>query len=98
MKLVSATLAGYITGIHDLHSQTNSIWSDMCKRLSHEMRDPYLRAIYSYIASGNWLDLLREEELSLQDRIGIALRFLDDEEVWQRNVPLLKNFDNNYSF
>jgi WD repeat-containing protein mio len=81
LKLVSATLAGYITSIQDLPSQTNSIWNEMCKRLSLEMSNPYLRAIYSYIASGNWFDVLQEEELSLQDRIGIALRFLDDEEV-----------------
>lgn len=81
MKLVSTTLAGYAVSIHDLSSQPNSIWSEMCRRLSLEMRDPYLRAMFSYIASGNWMDVLQEEELSLQDRIGIALRFLDDEEV-----------------
>jgi hypothetical protein len=42
--------------------------------------------MFSYIASGNWLDVLQEKELSLQDRIGIALRFLDDEEVFNFNL------------
>jgi hypothetical protein len=82
LKLVSTALAGYIVSNHDTSSQANSLWSKMCRNLSLEMRDPYLRAMFSYIASGNWLDVLQEKELSLQDRIGIALRFLDDEEVF----------------
>ncbi|RIA86881.1 hypothetical protein C1645_778580 [Glomus cerebriforme] len=81
LKLVSAALAGYAINNHDTASQANSLWNKMCRNLSHEMRDPYLRAMFSYIASGDWLDVLQEKELSLQDRIGIALRFLDDEEL-----------------
>ena len=77
MKLVSATLAGYAAN----NDVNNTLWTQMCKQLSREMRNPYLRAMFSYIASGNWLDVLKEEELALRDRIGIALRFLDDEEV-----------------
>ncbi|GBB83809.1 hypothetical protein RclHR1_10480001 [Rhizophagus clarus] len=81
LKLVSTALAGYAVSSHDISSQANSLWNKMCRSLSLEMRDPYLRAMFSYIASGNWLDVLQEKELSLQDRIGIALRFLDDEEL-----------------
>ncbi|CAG8706322.1 uncharacterized protein OCT59_029542 [Rhizophagus irregularis] len=81
LKLVSTALAGYAVSNHDTSSQANSLWSKMCRNLSLEMSDPYLRAMFSYIASGNWLDVLQEKELSLQDRIGIALRFLDDEEL-----------------
>ncbi|SRR6266498_3261684 len=80
LKLVSTTLAGYAAN-NNVSYQASSLWREMCINLSLEMHNPYLRAMFSYIASGDWFDVLHEEGLSLQDRIGIALRFLDDEEV-----------------
>ncbi|KAG9294907.1 hypothetical protein G9A89_003247 [Geosiphon pyriformis] len=81
LKLISTALAGYAIHNQDETYQASPLWREMCKNLSLEMRDPYLRAMFSYIASGQWSDVLHEEGLSLSDRIGIALRFLDDERL-----------------
>ncbi|CAG8452504.1 4949_t:CDS:10 [Funneliformis caledonium] len=76
LKLVSTALAGYVA-----NNQENSLWREICINLSTEIHNPYLRAMFSFIACGYWIDVLQEEGLSLQDRIGIALRSLDDEEL-----------------
>ncbi|CAG8618340.1 3257_t:CDS:10, partial [Ambispora leptoticha] len=81
LKLVSTALAGYAIHNQDESYQSNPLWRDMCRNLSLEMREPYLRAMFSYIASGHWLDVLQEEGLSLRDRLGIALRFLNDNQL-----------------
>ncbi|CAG8472128.1 1673_t:CDS:10 [Diversispora eburnea] len=75
LKLVSTALAGFSFN----KNQDNPLWREMCKQLSFEMREPYLRAIFSYISSGNWDNVLNDEELELRDRVGIAVRFMDDE-------------------
>ena len=40
-----------------------------------------MRAIFAYLASGDWSDVLDEHDLPLKDKVGIALRFLSDDEV-----------------
>ncbi|KAJ3088878.1 hypothetical protein HK102_007727 [Quaeritorhiza haematococci] len=71
----------------------SSIWSDLCKSLSLDMKDPFLRAIFALIASdGNWHVVLEETGLSLRDRLGIALRFLDDEALAAYIKDLTEDF------
>ncbi|RHZ65023.1 hypothetical protein Glove_319g166 [Diversispora epigaea] len=77
LKLVSTALAGFSFN----KNQENSIWRGMCKQLSLEMKEPYLRAIFSYISSQGWDNVLNDEELELRDRVGIAIRFMDDEKL-----------------
>ena len=47
-----------------------------------------MRAIFAYLASGDWTDVLEEDALPLKDRIGVALRFLPDDEVYQNALLL----------
>ncbi|KAI9597959.1 hypothetical protein BDF19DRAFT_433141 [Syncephalis fuscata] len=42
---------------------------------------PYLRAIFAYIASGEWSSVLAITDLPFRDRLGVALRFLSDDEL-----------------
>ncbi|KAJ3036161.1 hypothetical protein HDV00_003017 [Rhizophlyctis rosea] len=78
LKLVATTLAGYAS--ISTGSSASTLWQDMCRSLSTELQDPYLRSMFALIASnGDWSVVLKEEGLSIRDRIGIALRFLDDE-------------------
>jgi hypothetical protein len=75
---MSAVLAGYQAG----GANTNSTWKDICESLSIDMANrPYLRAIFAYIASNDWYRVLDEPELPLGERMAIALRVLNDEEV-----------------
>ncbi|CAJ0758172.1 7472_t:CDS:10 [Entrophospora sp. SA101] len=72
---------GYTLNFNDKNShRVSPLWREMCKNLSNELKEPYLRAMFSYIATENWFEVLNEEGLSLQDKIGIALRFLDDDD------------------
>lgn len=57
-------------------------WRAQCRSHSQGQSNPYIRAIFSYIASGDWRDVLEEQNLSLADRVGVALRFLSDDEVY----------------
>ncbi|RKP27136.1 WD40-repeat-containing domain protein, partial [Syncephalis pseudoplumigaleata] len=75
-RLISTVLAGY----HRDASTTNT-WRELCKSLSADLKGPYLRAIFAYIASGEWSSVLAIGDLPFRDRLGVALRFLDDEEV-----------------
>lgn len=63
-------------------ANTSDIWKDICESLSNDMIDrPYLRSIFAYIASNDWYRVLDEPGLPLRERMAIALRVLDDEQV-----------------
>ena len=80
LKLVATALAGYASMPTGAPSST--LWQEMCKTLSTELQDPYLRSMFALIASsGDWNVVLQEEGLSIRDRVGVALRFLDDDAV-----------------
>lgn len=75
-KLMSAILASYLA------DGVNDTWKEICESLSNDMVDrPYLHAIFAYIASSNWYKVLDEPGLPLRERMAIALRVLDDEQV-----------------
>ncbi|KAI8372909.1 uncharacterized protein BYT42DRAFT_578520 [Radiomyces spectabilis] len=77
-KWMSAVLAGY----QIKNSQENTTWRQLCESLSNDMVDhPYLRAIFAYIASNDWYCVLNEPELPLRERMAVALRVLDDEQM-----------------
>ncbi|OLL25927.1 putative WD repeat-containing protein [Neolecta irregularis DAH-3] len=77
LKLMSTAVAGHL----NTKTNKNPIWRDLCRKLSNELEEPYLRAIYAFIANGEWRDVLDDAALPLRDRLGIALRFLDDEDL-----------------
>ncbi|KAG0245518.1 hypothetical protein BGX31_007311 [Mortierella sp. GBA43] len=89
LKLTSIILAGFsrnqggLTGpaYSNNEKPSNSAWKTQCKIHGQSQTDPYIRAIFSYIASGDWRDVLDEKSLSLADRVGVALRFLGDDEL-----------------
>jgi hypothetical protein len=70
--LIAAALAG------GLGSKSN-LWKNLCKNLSYQLRDPFLRFLFGLIScDGNWSLVLNETSLPLEDRMLIALKFLDD--------------------
>lgn len=80
LLLVAAALAGYLNA--SLENTENSIWKNMCQVLSKDMKDPYLRSIFSLIGSDmDYSDVLLSQSLSMCDKLGIALRYLDDTKV-----------------
>lgn len=60
----------------------NPTWRQLCESLSQDMHDrPYLKAMFAYIASRDWHKVLDEESLPLRERVAVALRVLNDEQV-----------------
>lgn len=78
LRLMSTAVAGYLA-YRD--SDVNSPWREQCRVLATELENPYLRAIFAYIADSSWLDVLDEGSLPLVERLGIAFRFLPDDEL-----------------
>lgn len=62
----------------------NSEWDSAFQGHKQMKEDPYLRAIYGLISTGDWKSIADEASLPLRDRIGVALRNFDDKQltVW----------------
>jgi len=56
-------------------------FGQLCSSLSGQANSPYTAAMFAYLASGNWSDVVESINLPLRDRLGIALRFLGDDKV-----------------
>lgn len=66
-------------------------WREPCQRMILGLDDPYLRVMLSYLVQDPWWDILRDEEsLPLRDRIAIALRFLNDDQVRDSILAIIK--------
>lgn len=93
-NMSSTTLGGLSS---NSEKAASSAWKAQCKTHSQAQSNPYIRAIFSYIASGDWRDVLEEKSLSLADRVGVALRFLSDDEVSRcfRRYPRCNRVLNN---
>jgi WD repeat-containing protein mio len=76
--LVAAALAGGFGRATD--EPNRNIWKGLCRNLSFQLQDAYLRALFGLLASdGNWELVLSEStSLPLCDRMVMSLRFLDD--------------------
>ena len=53
----------------------------LCAWMAEETNDPYLKALLAYFVSGDWMSVLDMEQLALGDRVGIALKHLNDESL-----------------
>ncbi|KAJ9637201.1 hypothetical protein H2199_007487 [Coniosporium tulheliwenetii] len=56
----------------------NAEQRDMCSWMAEETEDPYLKALLAYFISGDWTSVTSMIQLSLTDRVGVALKHLDD--------------------
>ena len=74
---LSLALAGYNKGT------TDDTWEETVGDLANQLDDPYARAILALVRNGDWHDVLAETSLPLRERLGIALMYLDDQELTQ---------------
>lgn len=77
LKLVATILAGF----HALANTEASMWKDLCEKNGQDFSDPYIKTIFSLISTGNWKRVLNESKLPMADNLGIAFRYLNDDEV-----------------
>jgi len=86
MKLMSTAVAGYFAHLTSSGKTGGpgvgvTVWKDLCRSMSFELSDPYLRAVFAYVSNGEWIDVLDDVGLPIKERLGIAIRFLGDEEL-----------------
>ncbi|KAF2261695.1 hypothetical protein CC78DRAFT_619151 [Lojkania enalia] len=53
----------------------------MCAWMADTTEDPYLKGLLAYFISGDWYSVVEMTQLSLTDRVGIALKYLSDEKL-----------------
>jgi hypothetical protein len=78
LRLMATAVSGYLV---QKESNEDNLWKDQCRSLSSELDDPYLRAIFAYIADNDWWGVLDETSLPLRERVGVALRCLPDKDL-----------------
>ncbi|SCU79109.1 LAMI_0A07360g1_1 [Lachancea mirantina] len=78
LRLIATAIAGYAAY---KNQPGNNAWRDQCRRMSSDLEDPYLRVIFGFIADNDWWDILYEPAISLRERLGVALRFLNDRDL-----------------
>ncbi|KAK4952857.1 hypothetical protein LTR66_013725 [Elasticomyces elasticus] len=52
-----------------------------CRWMQEETEDPYVQALLTYFVSGDWQAVVDLPQLALVDRIGIALKHLEDDRL-----------------
>ncbi|KAL3234368.1 hypothetical protein RNJ44_03130 [Nakaseomyces bracarensis] len=78
LRLIATAISGYMAY---KDQPGNNAWRQQCRKMSNDLDDPYLRVIFSYIADNEWWDVLYEPAISLRERLGVALRFLNDADL-----------------
>jgi hypothetical protein len=54
---------------------------EMCSWMAEETDDPYLKALLAYFVSGDWKVVVDIPLLPLSDRIGCAVKYIDDDRL-----------------
>ena len=54
---------------------------DMCSWMADMTEEPYLKGLLAYFISGDWNSVVDMEQLSLTDRVGVALKYLKDDKL-----------------
>lgn len=78
LRLIATAIAGYMAY---KDQPGNNSWREQCRKMASELDDPYLRVIFAFIADNDWYDVLYEQAISLRERLGVALRFLNDTDL-----------------
>ncbi|KAF2431975.1 hypothetical protein EJ08DRAFT_669597 [Tothia fuscella] len=56
----------------------NAEQRELCSWMADETDDPYLKALLNYFIKGDWKIVADMQQLALSDRVGVALKYLDD--------------------
>ncbi|GAA5990362.1 hypothetical protein JCM10908_007333 [Rhodotorula pacifica] len=85
LRLLSPIVAAYLAQ-KDSARGAESHYASLCRTLSSDAETPWVRAMFAYLATSDWRELVDEMGLPLRDRVAVALRFLSDSEL----IPFLQ--------
>ena len=77
LQLIATAVAGYSAN----WNSSSSSWKEQCRKMGMSLEDPYLRAIFTYISENDWFEIIYDSSISIRERLGIALRFLNDKDL-----------------
>lgn len=67
-------------------------WRSLCTSLAADVSNAYMKAVFMHVSEGVWDKVLASQFLPLNERLGIALRFLDDASL----TTYIDNLANDY--
>lgn len=56
-------------------------WRRACEERNIDLESPYVRAIFAYLDTADWRDVIDEQGLTLRERIAISIRYIRDEDL-----------------
>ncbi|GAA5975273.1 hypothetical protein JCM11641_005912 [Rhodosporidiobolus odoratus] len=86
LRMLAPIVAAYLAQ-RDTNQSSESPFTSLCRTLSSDVETPWIRAMFAYLATSDWRELLDETGLPLKDRVAVALRFLSDSEL----IPFLQD-------
>ncbi|KAJ1969542.1 hypothetical protein IWQ62_000559 [Dispira parvispora] len=82
LEMLAMALSAHASRVVDRANQVYmDQWRAMNRKFMRATTNPYLKAIFKYYYNEDWSDVLSEQELSMKERLSIALRFLDDQKL-----------------
>ncbi|CCH62751.1 hypothetical protein TBLA_0I00920 [Henningerozyma blattae CBS 6284] len=78
LRLIGTAISGYMAY---KDKPGDNAWRQQCRKMSSELENPYLRVIFAFIADNDWWDILYEPAISLREKLGVALRNLNDTDL-----------------
>ncbi|KAJ1652204.1 hypothetical protein IWQ61_007408 [Dispira simplex] len=82
LEMLAMALSAHTSRVVDRANQVYmEQWRAMNRKFMRATTNPYLKAIFKYYYNEDWSDVLSEQELSMKERLSIALRFLDDQKL-----------------
>ncbi|GAA6007441.1 hypothetical protein JCM11491_004164 [Sporobolomyces phaffii] len=93
LRMLAPILAAYLSQRSSPSREgSESTYAELCQSLSlsTDIDVPWVRALFAFLASGEWREVGNEMGLPLRDRVAVALRFLSDSEL----VSFLKELEN----
>ncbi|KAI9795168.1 MAG: hypothetical protein M1816_000190 [Peltula sp. TS41687] len=80
-KLVAMALAAFYHTAGTTKEGDSGAWSALCDEIIEKAQDPWSKALLTLVSTESWDVVIRETSLPLRDRIGVALRALEDDEL-----------------
>ncbi|KAI8913537.1 hypothetical protein EDD86DRAFT_187402 [Gorgonomyces haynaldii] len=83
-KAVDCLRVTSLAGAMPTHAQQNqySVWKELCASLRTKVSNPYLKILFGLMATmGDWMNVLLDPKLTLEEGLSVAVRFLDNEDL-----------------
>ncbi|KAI9837958.1 MAG: hypothetical protein M1819_006112 [Sarea resinae] len=80
-RLLAMGIAAYNNIGGAMRKVNDEGWTNLCKDIADSLQDPYSRAILALVSDADWGSVIQETSLPLRDRVGVALRYLDDKQL-----------------